>query len=156
LSGGRTKADQDFRLYRFQFSVKPGTARIYLRVSGLLVDASLAALRWSPFEVLHYIGDVNIRPVDASLAQCLVQNFARRPHEGAACHILLVTGLFPDKHDFGFGRTFSKNRLGSILPEIASLAITGCASEAGECLRLQRRHRRLFASLRLSWAVLDQ
>jgi hypothetical protein len=55
LRSSRTESDQDSRLYRVEFGVKPGTAGLNLGSSRFLVDAALPAFGRDPLEMLYRV-----------------------------------------------------------------------------------------------------
>jgi hypothetical protein len=96
------------------------------------MNTPLAALRPLPFEMFNNVRNVDLRAVDASLIQSLIQNFPRRSDEWMPGQVFLISRLFAYEHYLGLRWTFSENRLRGIFPEIAGPTITCRASQAGE------------------------
>ncbi len=86
----------------------------------LLVNAPLAA--FLEFEMLHCVGEINVRAWDARLAQCAIQQPASRSHERTASQILFIARLLADQDQVRTPWTFPKDRLGRMQVEIAPLA----------------------------------
>jgi hypothetical protein len=88
-------------------------------------------------EMLHRIGHVDTRAIDASVDERPVQDDPGWPHEWMSSKVLTVSGLLADKHDLRVGRPLSKYRLGGILPQRARTAGRGLATQiievAGSC-----------------------
>lgn len=122
LCRARAQADQHFGFYSLEFGVEPGTARLNLRIPRFLVDAPLAALSRRPLKMLHYIRDVNFRPLDTCFEQRMVQNLSRWPDKGPASPIFLIPRLLTNHHHHRRRRTFTKNCLRRVLPKIAGSA----------------------------------
>jgi hypothetical protein len=61
--------------------------------------------------MFHHVREINLIALDSGLRQSLVEELARRPHEGFAREVFVVSGLLADKDDFGAGRTFAKDGL---------------------------------------------
>jgi len=122
LSCARAKTHQHVRLHDFQFGVEPRTAGLDFRLSRLLVNPALAALRCCPLEVLHYIRHVNFGAIDACFGEHFVQQSSCGADERVTCLVLLIARLFPDKHDAGALRPFAKHCLRGRFPKIASFA----------------------------------
>src|SRR5579872_2619793 len=91
----------------------------------LLVNASLAALRSDPLEVLHHICHVDFCAVDSYLGEHLIQQSASGSNKRMACFIFAVSGLLSHEHHSGSGRTFSEYGLGAEFPKIAGFAGPG-------------------------------
>jgi hypothetical protein len=72
--------------------------------------------------VLDRIGDVASRALEPSLLETDVEQASGRADKGVACNILLVAGLFADKHDIGLLRSFAEDELGCVLVEVAARA----------------------------------
>ena len=125
LRRARSKANQHFGPHNLQLSIEPGTARFDFRLTGLLVDAALAALSCDPLEMLNDIGNEHLRTVDSNFDQCFVEQFPRRPNEGMANLVFTVAGLFADEHHARRSWPFPKHCLRSISPQITSFAVAG-------------------------------
>ncbi len=127
----RTQAHQNLRLHHPKFSVKPGTASVDFGVSRLLVNASLSSLGSNPFEMFHDIGQIHRRSFESRFFQCLVEQLASGTNKRMTGTVLLIAGLFADKHDPRFCRTFSEDGLRRSLPQIARFAIAGGTTKTG-------------------------
>ena len=60
------------------------------------MEAALAAR--FPFEMLHRVRDVNLRPIDPRLFECAIENLSRRTDEWFAGEVFLVAWLFAQQH----------------------------------------------------------
>lgn len=134
LSGGRTEADEDLGPDDRDLCVQPGAAGRDLYRIGLLVDTALSPRL--PFEVLHRVGHVGPRPVDAGNEQGAVEQRAGGTDERPALQVLPVSGLLAD--DSRRSRSFPEDRLGTALPERTSPAARCGATQPGEART--RRH----------------
>ena len=83
-------------LIRFKFAVDPPAAMVDLGVVRRLVDAPLAARL--VFEMLHRVGDVDARAVDAGFGERAVEHLPGRSDEGLAGQIFLIARLLADEH----------------------------------------------------------
>src|SRR5262249_10879800 len=113
-------------------AVEPRPARGNLAGVRLLVDAPLAARL--PAEVLHHVGDVSVRSLDAGLGQCSLQQLAGGTDEGPSREVLVVSWLLADEHHPGVLLPLAEDGLRRALPEVACAALAGRAPE-----RLERR-----------------
>src|SRR5438045_3338758 len=134
------EADENLWLYYFQLRIEPRTARFDFRMTRLLMNAPLAALRSFPLEVLHHIGDVDLRAVDSHLDENFVQKPPRGSDKRMSLPVFVIAGLLPHKHDQSLGRSFSEDRLSRVLPQIT-------ASTPGRC-PLQVRKSKAFRQKR--------
>src|SRR5688500_12309835 len=87
------------------------------------MDAPLPALGRPELEVLHRIGDVGGRTIDARLDESPVQQPAGRPDERFARAVLLITGCLADDQHGSVGRTRTEHRLRRVLVQVTSLAV---------------------------------
>ena len=141
LCGGRTQANQHFGLDQRNLALEPRQARSDLARRGLLVDPSLA-VRF-PFEMLHRIGDVSRRPIDAGRFECLIEKPAGRPYEWMPAQVLVVARLFPNEHYARRKLSFAKDRLRCILVQRAAATSGGRFAQRGEvCRRRNEQQRR--------------
>ncbi len=127
----RTQAHQNLRLHHPKFSVKPGTASVDFGVSRLFVNASFSSLGSNPFEMFHDIGQIHLRSLESCFFQCFVEQLASGTNKRTTGTVLLIAGLFADKHDPGFCRAFSEDGLRRRLPQIARFAIAGGFTKTG-------------------------
>ena len=97
-------------------------------VSGFLCSAPLAARL--VLEVLHGVGDVDVRAVDARRLERAVEHLARGADEGAPGKILLVARLLADQHQGRIGRAFAEHGLGGVLVKVAARAGSASAASA--------------------------
>ena len=106
---GRAQADDHARVDGLELGSEPGTARLDLFCSGLLVEAAFAALL--ELEMLHRVRDVNVGARQAGALERLVQNAARGPDEDGARAVLGVAGLLADQKQAGASRPLPEDRL---------------------------------------------
>jgi hypothetical protein len=76
------------------------------------VDPSFSAL-FEP-KVFHYVRDVDLGTVQASLLNGAIQQFSGRSNEWVALAVLFIAGLFSDEHDTRGGDTFSEDCLSGV------------------------------------------
>jgi hypothetical protein len=74
-------------------------------------------------EVLDRVGEIDALPVDSGGCQCLVEQFARRSHEGLALAILPVARLLTDEHEFGAGITRAEHDVVGVFPQRTPAAL---------------------------------
>ena len=67
-----------------------------LALAGRLVEPALAARL--ELEVLHRVGYVHARAIDAGFGERPVEELSRRADERTPCEIFLVAGLLPHEH----------------------------------------------------------
>src|SRR5580704_1112466 len=82
--------------------VQPESARLDLGAVRALVDPALATR--GPLEVLDRVAQVDLRAVDAGLAQRPVQDPPGGPDERTSLLVLLIAGLLTDEHHRPGGR----------------------------------------------------
>src|SRR5205085_5829971 len=92
----RAHANEQARPNDSELRFEPGPARSDLARVRLLVDAALATR--FPFEMLHRVGDVNLRPIDPRFLERAIENFSRRTDEWFAGEVFLVAWLFAQQH----------------------------------------------------------
>jgi predicted short-subunit dehydrogenase-like oxidoreductase (DUF2520 family) len=78
---------------------------------------------------LEDVGDEHVAPLQADLAQQLVEQLAGPPHERQPLEVLLLTGGLPDEHQVGVGVAGPEDDLGAPLVQRAACA--------GACLLVQ-------------------
>jgi hypothetical protein len=117
------EADQDSGRDDLDFGLEPRIAGLSLSPARLLVNAALAAR--DPFEMLHGVGEVRVRPCDVRCPERLVEQPTGWTDERSASSVFLITGLLADQHHQRVRRTFAENRLRAALVEIASGAPGG-------------------------------
>src|SRR5438874_3741148 len=118
-----SETDDDARLDDIDFRLEPRPARSDLRGVWFLVDALFSS--WLPLEVLHHIGHVDRRAIDARLIEGAIEQAARRPDEWPALQVFGIARLFADKHHRRGLLPFAEDRLCACLPEVAGLAAGG-------------------------------
>ena len=109
------------RLENIQFRLDPWAAGVDFTLAGSAVNATLA-----PFlerEMLHGVGDVDLRAIKSNFLQRPIQDFPCGADEGTAGQIFRVAGLFADQNDPGGGRAFAEDRLGGAGVQIAALTV---------------------------------
>src|SRR5579864_9546750 len=92
LRCSRTQADQNLRLHHAQFSVEPGTTGVNFRVARLFVNPLLPAGSSRPLKMLHHVGQINLRVINACLFQCPIEKLPRRSNKRMPKTILLIAG----------------------------------------------------------------
>ncbi len=126
----RSQANHYFRLQQTDFGLQPGPAgRNFLRIRFGVNTAFAARL---PFEMLHDIGYVRVGSVNACLLERLVEQSARRTHEGFAAQIFFISRLLANQDHPGAWAAFTEYRLRSALPQVAGLAAGGGLAELRE------------------------
>ena len=139
MRGGRAEQTEHVRLHHGELTVPPLAARRDLLLVGLLVQPHFAAARRRELEVLHGIGDVDNRAIDARFFERVVEDPPGRADERPAFPVLLIAGLLAHQHQRGTGRPLAEHRLRRRLPEIAVLAarrLHAQVVEAGHSLRV--------------------
>jgi hypothetical protein len=76
-----------------------------------------------PFEVLDGVGHVGVAARDASIQQGTVQELSGWANKGFPGEILLISGLFPNKHDRGGRPALPEDSLSPRFPKRAILAL---------------------------------
>jgi hypothetical protein len=125
LRGGRAKRNDKLRLYRRQFTVEPPAASVHLAGIRLLVKPALSARL--ELEMLHCIGDVGFRAIEASLFKGPVKELAGGTDEGLAGKVFLVTWLFAYEHHGRVAAALAEHCLGGIPVKWAACACFGLA-----------------------------
>jgi hypothetical protein len=149
LSGDCAETDDQLRLDRVEFCIKPGATGANLCDRGLFVEPDFAARL--PFEVLDRICDVDFAPLDTGLIEAVIQKPACRSHERAALNILAIAGLLANHHE---GRCafaspsrifpFTKDGLGRLAIEIAAVTALNRHPQADEGVILRHELQRAF------------
>src|SRR5260370_38398320 len=125
----RTHCHDEVGLNDPQFLFQPRTARCdFARVRLLMNPAFSAGL---PFEVLHSVRDVNLRPIDSSVRERAIHNFASRTYEWFARDIFVIARLLANQHHRYALGTFAKNRLGRSLVQMTSSARSSVFAHTG-------------------------
>ena len=91
------------------------------------MEPTLAAL--CEFEMFDRVGDITAIPINASHDQACIQNGARGPDKWAPDDIFPVARLLADQNDICLFWPLAKDRLGGMLVEIASFAMSCLAVE---------------------------
>jgi hypothetical protein len=81
--------------------------------------------------VLHRVGHVDARAVEAGLGEGAVEELAGRADEGVAGEVLVVAGLLADEDQLGVGGAFTEDGLGSGLVEGTAGAAARLGAELG-------------------------
>src|SRR5262249_34277264 len=89
--------DDGRRLHERAFEIEPNLAALDFVGVGTLVQPALAAHLM--LEMLHRIGNENLRARNSRLCQRAVEDPPRRTDERLAAEVLLVAGLLADEHD---------------------------------------------------------
>src|SRR5262249_2264862 len=107
-----------------------------LRLVRLAVDAPLPRASL-PLEVLHHVGDVGPRAIDARRLEGLVEELPCRTDEGVALDVLAVSGLLADEHQLCAGWALAEHRLGGPGEQVTSLAGPGRLTEGFQAAALR-------------------
>ena len=110
---GAAEGDENPRLKRIQFGVKPRAACSDVSGARRFMNATLAA--WLPFEMLHGIRDVDFFSINAGFLERTVEKLASRPDKRPTFAVLGIARLFPDEDDLRARRAFSEDGLRGIL-----------------------------------------
>ncbi len=116
------EADNDFWFYHSQFGVKLPSAGVNFRGPWFLVNSSFPPLCRAPFEMLDYVGDVDVASFNACGLQSCAQQPSRRANKRMSFNVLSVTWLLAHQHDRGVRTSFAKHCLRRIFPQLASSA----------------------------------
>jgi hypothetical protein len=120
--GGRRAEDHHYlRPNGRQLSRQPRAAGDDLGDGRRLVDPPFT-LPAEP-EVLHRVGQIRLRAIDAGLRECLVEQPTCRPDEDPAFLVLDVAGLLAHQHQLGSLRALAGYHPVGVLVEIASPAL---------------------------------
>src|SRR5262249_42005953 len=125
-----TEKDHCSRLHDRELDIEPGPARRDVLRPRLLVNPPLPARL--PVEVLHDIGHVDVVSIDSRRFERAVENPAGRPDERPSDLILLIAWLFADEHQARTLRTFPKDGLCALLPQLARVAIFSGFADGGQ------------------------
>jgi len=71
LGCGSAETNNKFWLNQSNFGFKPGPASLNFSGIGFFVNAPLATR--FPFEMLDYVGDIDLRAIDSGLGKCIVK-----------------------------------------------------------------------------------
>ena len=82
--------------------------------------------------MLHGVRDVDAAAVDADLREGLVEQLARRTHEGLTGKVLLVPRLLTDQHHVGITAAGAEDRLGRVLVQPTCGAGRRSLAQAGQ------------------------
>src|SRR5690606_17293345 len=83
-------------------------------------------------EMLHRIGDVDLRAINFGLDEDFVEQPAGGTHERLAGGVFLVSRLLADEDHGRAGWSFSENSLGGVLVEVAAAAAFRLLAHLGE------------------------
>ena len=109
LRGRRAETAQDFGVDQRDLRLPPRAARVHLGSRRLLVQPNLA--RRPPLEVLHRVGEVDVRPVDAGLGQRPIEQSAGRTDEGMALDVFTIAWNLAHQHEARGHRPFAEHGL---------------------------------------------
>ena len=109
----RSERDDDRWLDHLPFELEPDLAALDFVGVGTLVQAALAA--HLVLEMLHRVGDENLRAGDLRFRQGAVEDLAGGPDERLAGKVFLVAGLLAHQHQVRMAAPFAGDRLGCIL-----------------------------------------
>ena len=115
LGRRRTETDHQRRRDRRDLRGQPRCAGADFVRRRLAVDPPLAARH--PLEVLHRIGDVGVRPVDAGIGEGAVEQFPGGPDERPSLDVLLVARLPAHEHQRRAAGPLAEDRLGAAFEE---------------------------------------
>ena len=109
----RAERDDDRRLHHRPFQVEPDLAALDFVGVGTFVQAPLAAHLM--LEMLHCVGDEDLRARDLRLRQGVVEDLAGGPDKRLAGEVFLVAGLLAHQHELSAPASFARDGLGCIL-----------------------------------------
>ncbi|MNT27528.1 hypothetical protein D3C72_1631650 [compost metagenome] len=131
---GRAQRHDHLGADLLQLALQPQAAGLDLLLCRRLVQPPLAAQ--FELEMLDRIGHEELVAVQARLAQCLVQQVARRPDEGRALQVFLRAGLLAHQHDARMRGALAGHALGGIAPQRATPAFVQFGAADGRFLAL--------------------
>ena len=85
-----------------------------------------------PFEMFHRVCDVNLRPIDSSVLERAIHDFASRTNEWFARHIFVIARLFANQHHRCALRPFAKDSLGPAFIQMTCSAMGCCFAHRGQ------------------------
>ena len=109
----RAERNDDRWLDHLLFELEPDLAALDFVGVGTLVQAALAAHLM--LEMLHRVGDENLRAGDLRFRQGPVEDLPGGPDERLAGKVFLVAGLFAHQHQVRMAAPFAGDRLSCIL-----------------------------------------
>src|SRR5262249_13477304 len=93
----RSETHERRRLHDGELVLEPGTARLDLALSRLLMDPPFAARL--PLEMLDDVRHIHLASIDARVFECAIEQFPRWTDERMTREILVVAGLLAHQHD---------------------------------------------------------
>src|SRR4051812_19579775 len=96
------------------------------------MDAPLAARGHRELEVLHRVGRVGARRIEARFGHGRVEQLARWSDEGFSAPVLDVAGLLSDQHQSRADGALAEHGLGRALMEMTTAAVEGGLAQAVE------------------------
>src|SRR4029077_3903981 len=121
--GGRTERHDELRLDDLELSRNPPAANLDLAGVRALVKAALAALL--ELEMLHRIGDIDIRSFDSGFGERTIEDPACRPDEGTPGDIFRIAGLLAHEEEPRFRGAFAEHGLRRPFPQRAGTTVPG-------------------------------
>ncbi|GEN15824.1 hypothetical protein NCH01_22550 [Neoasaia chiangmaiensis] len=115
--------DKDLRLDEAPLGRQPGETGAHFIGVRFLMDTAAAARR--ELEVFDGIRDVACVAGDAGSGEYLIEQASGRSDEGMAGEILLIAGLFADKHQARGSGALAEHRACRRFPKGAAAAIGG-------------------------------
>jgi hypothetical protein len=96
------------------------------------MNPPLATRVWRPAEVLHHVGNINLRTVNSSLGQGFIQQLSCWADKRATLPIFLIARLLAHEYEGCMGGTFPEHSLCRSFPEITCAAPGRSFAKLGE------------------------
>jgi len=135
VGGGRAQTNDQLRPHDRKFGFEPWSAGGDFGARWLLMDPPLAPL--FEFEMLHGIGDVDIRARDSGIDERAIEERTRRPYERTSSEVFAIARLLAHYHHPRGRWTFSKNSLSGIAIKVTALAVLSGSLQLLQCYRLR-------------------
>jgi hypothetical protein len=82
-----------------------------------------------PFEMLHGVCEVDLRPIDTHFFECVFHQPARRADERVSSQVLFIAWNFAYENNTRVNIAFTEHRLSSVLVKITALAAGSCVNQ---------------------------
>jgi hypothetical protein len=127
LSCRGSQTDKHLRVDDVNFFFEPREACRNFSCARLLVDSALSL--GNPLEVFDHIGHVSLCSTDAGRLKSFVEHSSSRAHERLTLEIFIVSRLLSHQQCSRGTPAFTKNGLGGIFEQRATLTASGRFSE---------------------------